>query len=310
MGLSNQFCFNQAWTKRIFGNKHCKNSMKPKHKKVGLVLGGGGARGCAHVGVIKALTEAGIPIDCVAGTSIGALVGGVYVSGKIKQLEDFLMEMDVKQFLSHLDMAWSSKGLLSGEKVKALLKKHFIHRKIEQASIPFTAVATDLKRGREVHFSRGSMVDAIRASISVPGIFTPSELKGSYLADGGLLNPLPINVVRKMGADVVIAVDLNHDLTFRRPPRNTASSTFSSKVQDWLTQKMRLELVDILGNTITLMQKQLTEARIQTDPPDFLIRPRLGGVTLFDFYLAKHLIHEGYQRAKKMIPQILQLLSR
>ncbi|MBI5411863.1 patatin-like phospholipase family protein [Candidatus Peregrinibacteria bacterium] len=294
--------------------------MKHKRKIVGLALGGGGARGCAHIGVIKALREAHIPIDCVAGTSIGALVGGVYASGKIKELESFLRRLNsAKKILSHLDIALSNKGLLNGDKVKRLLSERFIEKLIEDTSIPFVAVAADLQAGKEVHFKTGSLADAIRASISIPGIFVPAQLNGDFLADGGLLNPLPINAVRALGAEVVVAVDLNAEVGFkkatkiRRSPRSDTwwdklKEESRAKLREWMSEAMRPNLVDILDSSVTIMQKGITEANLRSYPADFLIRPRVGRIMLFDFHLARFMIDEGYLQAQKIIPALKKAL--
>jgi NTE family protein len=180
--------------------------MVKKVKKIGLALGGGAARGWSHIGVIRVLEKAGIPIDYIAGTSIGSLIGGVYASGKMDALEDLALKLDVKKVMGYLDMAYSKNGLLDGKKVKTLLSGHFTKKRIEDVRIPFIAVATDIETGKEIQFKSGNLVEAIRASISIPGIFTPVKKGKMYLVDGGLVNPVPVNVVRQMGADIVIAV--------------------------------------------------------------------------------------------------------
>ncbi len=260
-------------------------------KSIGLALGGGGARGCAHIGVIKALEEAGIKIDYIAGTSIGALVGGVYASGKLNTLEEFALNMDVKSVLFNLDPAISNQGFLKGNKVKKLLSEKFAAELIENTHIPFTAVAVELESGDELHLQKGNLVEAIRASISIPGIFVPVKVEDKYLVDGGLTNPMPVSVVRDMGADIVIAVDLNNCI------RNIPD------------KRSKPNMIDVLGNTITVMQKKITEANVQSCPPDILIQPSLANIHLFDFHLAKPMIEAGYESTKAALPQILKLIN-
>ncbi len=180
-------------------------------KSIGLALGSGGARGWAHIGVVRALQEADIPINYISGASIGALVGAIYCSGELDELEDFVRDLSWRDMLSYFDMVFPTSGLLDGNKVYDLLSEHMQGMKIEDCAIPFCCVATDLIKGEEVHLTSGSMVDAVRASISVPGIFTPFCHGELFLGDGGIVNPVPVDVVRGMGADVVIAVNLNRN---------------------------------------------------------------------------------------------------
>ncbi len=180
-------------------------------KSIGLALGSGGARGWAHIGVVRALQEAGIRIDYISGASIGALVGAIYCAEELDELEDFIRDLSWRDMLLYFDMVFPTSGLLDGNKVYELLSEHMQGMKIEESPIPFCCVATDLIKGEEVHLSSGSMVDAVRASISVPGIFTPFCHGDLFLGDGGIVNPVPVDVVRAMGADVVIAVNLNRN---------------------------------------------------------------------------------------------------
>jgi NTE family protein len=179
-------------------------------KRVALALGSGGARGWAHIGVIRALEEAGIPIDYVAGTSIGAFVGSIYAVGALDELERFVAELDWRAIVSLLDVEFPTQGLLDGGKIYNLLYGHLLERQIEDTQIPFACVATDLQSQAAVTFQTGSVVDAVRASISIPGVFTPHEHEGQFFVDGGVVNPVPVNVAQEMGGDIVIAVNLNY----------------------------------------------------------------------------------------------------
>jgi NTE family protein len=180
-------------------------------RRVGLVLGGGAARGWAHIGAIRALEEAGIKPDVVCGTSIGALVGAVYANGDLDWLEDWVGKLTWQTVVRLLDLRFSG-GLLGGRKVIDLFAHQFNGRAIDDLRLPFTAVATELDTGREVWLREGGVVDAVRASIAIPGIFTPIWHDGVWLVDGGLSNPVPVSAARAMRADTVIAIDLNHDI--------------------------------------------------------------------------------------------------
>src|ERR1700761_4394036 len=182
-----------------------------RYSRIGLVLGGGAARGWAHIGAIRALHDAGIKPDVVCGTSIGALVGAVYANGDLDWLEEWVSRLTWQTVVRLLDLRLSG-GLLGGRKVIQLFADKFNGRSIAQLNMPFAAVATELDSGRESWLQDGSVVDAVRASIAIPGIFTPVWHNGVWLVDGGLSNPVPVSVARGMRSDCVIAVDLNNDI--------------------------------------------------------------------------------------------------
>lgn len=179
-------------------------------KTVGLALGSGGARGWAHIGVIRALEAAEITVSAIAGASIGALVGAVHAAGELDALEALVRDLTWREIVSYFDLVFPSSGLLDGNRIYDLLSEHLQELLIEDAQIRFCCVATDLTQGREICLNQGRMVDAVRASISIPGIFTPFERDGAHLGDGGIVNPVPVSVLRAMETDVVIAVNLNH----------------------------------------------------------------------------------------------------
>ncbi len=180
-------------------------------KKIGLALGSGGARGWAHIGVIEALEEAGFPVQCVAGTSMGALVGGAFASGRVQSLKEVALRLDWKQAIYYfLEVTFPRSGLIDGLKIASFVRQNVGKTNIQTLPMPFATVATDVLTGQEVVIDKGDMIDAIRASISIPGIFTPVSRDGAILVDGGLVNPVPVSVARRLGADVVIAVDLNY----------------------------------------------------------------------------------------------------
>lgn len=282
--------------------------MQKNRKTVGLALGGGGARGCAHLGVIWALQEAGIPIDAVAGTSIGALVGAFLASGDLKVLEEKLRQDKWQTILSYFDPVLSRQGFINGKKIEQLIEKNLSHALLEKMPIPYTAVATDLETGKEVWLQKGSAAQAIRASIALPIVFTPVQKGAQLLADGGIVNPLPVNVLKALRVDVVVAVDLNHAFIQERLKYN--------RRQRKLRQKNILELpkkkpnwLDITESTIFTTQNQLTEKNLQLYPPEVLIRPELNYAHLFDFKRAAELMEEGYRVTQKCLPQLRKLLS-
>jgi NTE family protein len=184
---------------------------RPRYKRIGLALGGGAARGWAHIGAIRALQDAGIRPDIVCGTSIGALVGAVYANGDLDWLEQWVSRLTWQTVLRLLDLRFSG-GLLGGKKVIDIFATQFNGRSIAELHLPFAAVATELDTGREIWLQEGGIVEAVRASIAIPGIFTPVLHEGVWLVDGGLANPVPVSLARAMRADCVIAIDLNNDI--------------------------------------------------------------------------------------------------
>ncbi len=186
------------------------HSAPPSKTRIGIALGGGSARGWAHIGVLRALADAGIEPDIVCGTSIGALVGAAYVGGELDPLETWVRSLHLQTVVGFLDFSLNG-GLIKGERLIGFFRSHFVDRDIRELARPFGAVATDLQRGREVWLREGLVTDAVRASIALPGRFTPAQLDGRWLVDGSLVNPVPVSLCRAMGADIVIAVDLNTD---------------------------------------------------------------------------------------------------
>ena len=300
-------------------------------KKIGLALGSGSARGWAHIGVIRALNDAGIQLDYVAGTSIGALVGAVYASGNIDSLEEVVLKLDWKQIAYFLDVVFPKSGLIDGNKVADFIRTHVEEINIEELSLPFSAISTNLATGSEVVIQKGDIIEAVRASISVPGIFTPVRKNGTILVDGGLVNPVPVSVVREMGADFVIAIDLNHDIVSKKGrsktsvPNSIASAlgagmgrSFIKKskildainrrfetgalpalkqIKQWGSKDPLPNVFEVLMSSIHIMETQITAAKLKTDPPDLLIRPNLGHLTMLEFHRAQEAIAEGYREA-------------
>ena len=314
---------------------------KARPKKIGLALGSGSSRGWAHIGVIKALTEAGIHIDYVAGTSIGAVVGSVYASGRIATLEDVVLQFDWKQIVYFLDVVFPKSGIIDGNKITEFIREQVKIKTIEEFPLPFAAVSTDLATGREVIIRKGDIIEAVRASISVPGIFTPISRAGMVLLDGALVNPVPVSVVREMGADFVIAVDLNHDIISKNSDDRSVSpypvphapktengqspikgnrilsalnakfkaidfSSFSN-IREWMPKNSMPNIFEVLLASINIMETQITAARLKTDPPDILIQPALGHIKFLEFNRAEEAIAEGYREAKSKLKRNYQL---
>jgi len=305
---------------------------KKKNIKVGLALGSGSARGWAHIGAIEAIEEAGIPIHYVAGTSIGAFVGAVYATGDLDSLKQFALQMDWKKVLSYFDVVFPRSGLMDGKKVHELFSIHTKARTFDDFKIPVKMIATDLNGGEKIILDSGNIIESIRASVSVPGVFTPVHLNDKWLVDGGLVDPVPVKVVREMGADIVIAIDLNSGLAIKKPPKksvektkqlqkernefinriasqyNSAERAVKNKINHWFSSSSKPSIIDVLGSSVGIIEEQITRINLAMDPPDILIQPRLGDLKMFDFDQAERSIKEGYTQAKYQIDNIKSLL--
>ena len=311
------------------------NIYSGNNEKIGLALGSGSARGLAHIGVIHALEEAGIKIDCVAGTSIGALIGSVYASGKLDALEKVYLGFDWKKIAYFFDVVFPKSGLIDGRKVADFVREYVHAETIEHLLLPFQAVATDIGTGEEVALDRGDVIEAVRASISVPGIFTPVRRNGRVLVDGGLVNPVPVSTARSMGAEFVIAVDLNHGIVAGKAPAAVSKPAGESgfvqtlsrmggvkylaamerinlglqsldnpalnQVRAWLAEESLPNIFEILLSSINVMETQITRARLHMDPPDLLIQPCLGHIRFLEFNRAEEIINIGYEEARRQL---------
>lgn len=292
--------------------------------RLGLALGGGSARGWAHVGVIRALEQAGIRPDLVCGTSVGALVGAAYAAGELDGFEQWLLGMGIKEVLSFLDVRLNG-GMIKGERLMDHFRRNFVDRPIEELAMPFACVATALHNGAEVWLREGSTVDAIRASIALPALFAPVVREGVLLVDGGLVNPVPVSLARAMGADLLIAVDLNSDILGRRLREEPEPEAPGNQVGEWLR---RLQdnlgallptsadapklpsMLDVVASSINVMQVRITRSRMAGDPPDVIVAPRLGSLGLFDFHRAAEAIEEGRRAVEAVLPALRTLDER
>ncbi|MGF7137047.1 NTE family protein [Paraburkholderia sp. EB58] len=309
------------------------------HSRIGLVLGGGAARGWAHIGAIRALHDAGIKPDVVCGTSIGALIAAVYANGDLDWLEEWVARLTWQTVVRLLDLRISG-GLFGGRKVIQVFANRFNGREISELNMPFAAVATELDSGRETWLQDGSVVDAVRASIAIPGIFTPVWHNGVWLVDGGLSNPVPVSVARGMRADCVIAVDLNNDILNGRdfggitaaapaldpdaPPPGSLRKNgkpwprWLAPADDVVSTDVRVapppsarvpSMLSSVAQSIDIMQVRITRSRLAGEPADILIQPRLGGMGIFDFHRAAPAIAEGRAAVEHMLPAIRSRLG-
>ena len=293
--------------------------------RIGLALGSGAARGWAHVGVIRALDEAGVRPEVVCGTSSGAVVGGLYAAGHLDALERWARQLDRRKVLSLFDFSLRG-GLIKARKLLDALGEELGDPPIESLPLRFGAVATDLASGREIWLRKGSLMDALRASIALPGLVTPAEIGGRWLVDGGLVNAVPISLCRALGADSVIAVDLNTTLLRRRFQDSVASAaqpepegeappgSVRAMLQDFLADvRGRMgggdtedraappSLFDVIANSINIMQVRVTRSRMAGDPPELLITPHLAQLPLLAFDRAAEAIEEGRSAAKRAL---------
>ena len=298
--------------------------------KVGLILGSGAARGWAHIGVIQALRSAGLHIDVICGTSIGALVGAVHANSRLDALDQWVRTLSVRDVVSFMDLTLTG-GVLKGDRLMAFFRQRFLDRSIEDLDLPFGAVATSLYGGSEVWLRSGSALAAVRASIALPALFAPVRHNGQVLVDGGLVNPVPVSLARAMGADILIAVDLNSDLLGRHLRRQPSPNTHASlpaspeiDTESWFDRlqnnlsalladrtdepdQARLEIpsmLDVVAASINIMQERITRSRMVGEPPHVTIAPRLAHLGLMDFHRAPEAIEEGERAALEALDDI------
>ncbi|MEA3392142.1 MAG: patatin-like phospholipase family protein [Candidatus Marinimicrobia bacterium] len=287
-----------------------------KKKDVALVLSSGGAKGFAHVGVINALKRNGFNIHSVAGTSMGSLVGGLYATGELDNFVDFMETMDLREMMKLIDITVRSKGLIKGDKVIAKLKELIPDRNIEDLKLPYCAVATDIVSGEEKVFTNGKLYDAIRASISIPTVFTPHIIDGHHYVDGGVVNPIPVNRVKRKRRDIVVAVNVNAMIPVKKKPEPKKVQRKYPEQLKLLIEKIEnivpknradhIGIFNLTNKSINLMLNQISELTLKLDPPDIQIDLSVDAFGMFDFYKAKEIIESGDIAAEKAIRAYLK----
>jgi NTE family protein len=305
----------------------------PRRPKIGLALGAGAARGWTHIGILRELDAAGFRPDIIAGTSIGALIGGCYAAGQLDAIEDFALSLTRRRVVSLLDLSFSGGGLFSGARLRELLDRALDGRTIESLPMPFAAVATEISTGHEIWLRNGALAKALPASYALPGLLEPQMLDGRWLFDGALVNPIPVSVCRALGADIVVAISLQSDSMFRGTvigDRNVGDETtnvLAEKVEEagrmsWLGGmasptaliKRRLRrgthdgpgVASVMLDAFSITQDRIARSRLAGDPPDVLINARLESFGLFDFHRGRELIALGRDTARRKLPDILE----
>lgn len=294
--------------------------------KIGLALGAGAAKGWAHIGVINALKEMGIQIDVVAGCSVGALVGAAQVSGRLPAMESWVRSFSYWDVLRLMDFSWRRGGLLRGERVFNAVAQLIRVNDFEQCHIKFGTVATNLSTGRELWLTQGDLHLAIRASCSMPGLLAPVWYNGYWLVDGAVVNPVPVSLTRALGADIVIAVDLQHDAHLMHQDLLSAPVTPDTLEDDkdlgW-RNKIRQRLsrprvrrpdvsptaMEIMSTSIQVLENRLKRNRMAGDPPDVILQPYCPQISMLDFHRAEEAIEAGRLAVEKQREQLLPLIK-
>ncbi len=276
-------------------------------QKVALVLGSGGARGSAHIGVIRELISQGFEITSISGSSMGALVGGVYASGKLDEYEEWLCNLDRMDVFSLVDFTLSTNGIIKADKVLKEIKKFIPDQKIEDLPIPFTAVATDIRNKKEKVFSSGNLWEAIRASISIPFVLTPTKIDDLHFVDGGVLNPVPVNHVKRVPGDLLVAVNVNAQIPMhisegieKKPDyidqlTNGRLKSFREKLAQLIPANKNdsIGYFQLMTDTTSLMLSQISKLTLELNPPDLLIDISRYACGTFDFHKAKEVVEIG-----------------
>jgi NTE family protein len=298
--------------------------------KIGIALGGGAARGWAHIGVLRTLIEAGFEPDIVAGTSIGAVAGACYVTDRLDALQDFASSLTRRRVFGFLDFNFGGSGLLTGQRLSSRLQDHLQEFTIEQLERKFVAVATELGTGHEIWLNKGSLVNALKASFALPGIFRPVRINGRWLIDGALVNPIPVSVCRALGARIVIAVNLNSDVfgkgsvihdqeayadplaaieDARLPGSNGRAAVHLLHRQIFGRGNGAPGISSVMMDAINITQDRIARSRLAGDPPDITITPKVGGIGLFDFHCAGEAMAQGARATEKQIDDLRAMLG-
>lgn len=300
---------------------------------IGLALGGGAARGFAHIGIMRTLLANGIVPDVVVGTSIGAAVGGTYAADRLDTLEDWARSLQgMRNILGYLDIRLDGSGLIGGEKLASRLEEAVGQTLIEDLPMKFASVATEVRTGHEIWLTRGRLVDAMRASYALPGIFSPVMIGDRWLVDGALVNPVPVSAARALGAEIVIAVNLSSDIfthsttiySHGAMPAPVAADAEETPVKrrfprlfspektvkrEFFGTAGRPGISSVMVDAFNIMQDRITRARLAGDPPDLLITPRVGQFGWFDFHRAEELIAHGTRAAERALESIQETID-
>ena len=303
---------------------------------IGLALGGGAARGLAHIGIVRTLVAHGIVPNVVVGTSIGAVVGGAYAAGHLDALEEWARKLQPRNILGYLDIRLNGSGLIGGDKLAAQLEAAIGPILIEDLPMKFATVATEVRTGHEIWLTHGRMVEAMRASYALPGIFSPVLVGDRWLVDGALVNPVPVSAARAFGAEIVIAANLSSDIfahsttiyshgpsaevtvavapeTAIEPaaPKRGFGRLFSAErtvKREFFGTAGRPGISSVMVDAFNIMQDRITRARLAGDPHDLLISPRVGEIGWFDFHRADDLIAHGTRAAERAIDSIQEAI--
>jgi NTE family protein len=298
--------------------------------KIGLALGSGSSRGWSHIGVISALNDQGIKPDIVCGTSIGSLVGASYVSNSLEKLEEWVCSLTKFETARFFEITSSLNGFVNTERLHHFLNQYVAsdNSLIEDLAKRYAAVATELETGREVWLTKGPVLEAVWSSISLPGLFPAIRNNNKWLVDGGLVNPVPVSVCRALGADIVIAVNLNGDIVgkhFQKPKnivKQDQNTGVVGKITDLVTEYTASifsttkgkdqppNLFEAIAGSVNITQDRITRSRMAGDPPDILLSPKLSHIGLLEFYRAKEAISEGEKCVQRMLPAIQHALGR
>lgn len=294
--------------------------MDKARESIGLALGSGSSRGWAHIGIIKELAKTGIEPDIICGCSIGSIVGASHAAGNLEALETWVRSLSKRTVTRFFELNLSLNGFVNTERFHAFLDECVCDEAVQIEQLPktFASVSTDLKTGREVWFTEGLTLDAVRASISLPGLFPPVRHQGSWLVDGGLVNPVPVSICRALGADIVIAVNLNGDILGKHQRKKTSKEPPEDKgLLDSVSRSIRAysdtlfpskdpapSLFDAIAGSINITQDRITRNRMAGDPPDIMLSPRLSHIELLEFHRGKEAIKEGENCVKRMLPEI------
>jgi NTE family protein len=299
---------------------------------IGLALGGGAARGFAHIGIVRTLIAHGIVPNVVVGTSIGAVVGGAYAAGHLDTLEQWARSLQPRNILGYLDIRLNGSGLIGGDKLASQLEAAIGPALIEDLPLKFATVATEVRTGHEIWLTHGRMVDAMRASYALPGIFSPVLVGDRWLVDGALVNPVPVSAARALGAEIVIAANLSSDVFTHSttiyshgapvdapvaaieaaPPKRGFGKFFSPErtmKREFFGSAGRPGISSVMVDAFNIMQDRITRARLAGDPPDLLITPRVGQIGWFDFHRADDLIAHGARAAERAIDSIQEAIQ-